>query len=235
MASNNAHATRVQALFDTIAPRYDFINDLQSFGLHRRWKRQFVALADAHSGQHSLDVCCGTGDIAFALAATGATVTGLDFSQPMLEIARHRQQAIAPAALTFMHGDAMRLPFAAESFDVVTCAYGLRNLPDWRAGLVEMRRVLRPGGRLLVLDFGKPDNRLWRAVFFTYLRLALPVFGWVFARNAPAYAYVLESLRAFPAQHGVDAALRELNCADVRVQELLGGVMAINRATAPAH
>ena len=111
---------------------------------------------------------------------------------------------------------------------VVSCGYGLRNLEDWRTGLREMHRVLRSGGRLLVLDFGKPDNRVWRAVYFAYLRFVVPVFGKLFCGDSAAYAYILKSLHAFPAQHGVDAALRESGCESVGLKPLLGGVMAIN-------
>ena len=225
---DGTHRDKVRRLFDKIAPRYDFINDLQSFGLRRFWKRRLVAMAAAQPGTRALDVCCGTGDIAFALAQSGAEVTGLDFSPPMLEIARCRQSAFPKAKLNFMSGDAMRLPFADASFEVVSCGYGLRNLEDWRTGLREMHRVLRSGGRLLVLDFGKPDNRVWRAVYFAYLRFVVPVFGKLFCGDSAAYAYILKSLHAFPAQHGVDAALRESGCESVGLKPLLGGVMAIN-------
>src|SRR5262249_37384016 len=160
--------------------------DVQSFGLHRRWKRRLVALANVQPGQRALDVCCGTGDIALALAAQGADTTGLDFSEPMLAVARSKVQRLESKVSPpqsgetnprFVLGDAMKLPFADASFDVVTVGFGLRNLASWETGLSEMARVARPGGRLLVLDFGKPDNANWRAIYFGYLRLLVPVFG----------------------------------------------------------
>lgn len=229
-------AAKVNDLFAAIAPRYDFINDLQSFGLHRHWKNRLVRLARLQSGQSALDVCCGTGDITFRLAETGAEATGLDFTAAMLEVARRRATpSVTPAvrAPKFIQGDAMRLPFAEASFDAVTVGYGLRNLASWEMGLSEMCRVTRPGGRVLVLDFGKPDNAVWRSLYFTYLRMFVPVLGLVFCRNAAAYAYILESLKHYPAQHGVAAKMREFGLIHVRIVTLLGGVMTINYGEKP--
>jgi len=222
-------ADQVRALFGTIARRYDLINDLQSLGLHRRWKRRLVGLAQLGPGQRALDVCCGTGDVALALARTGAQVTGLDFSPEMLAVARRRAQ-VSNAPVDFVQGDALALPFADATFDAVTIGYGLRNLADFAAGVAEMARVLRPGGRLVVLDFGKPAHPVWRAVYFAYLRAAVPLFGWVFAGRADAYAYILESLRHYPDQAGVAALLRRQGLERVRVIELLGGAMVLHRA-----
>ncbi len=223
-------AAKVNDLFAAIAPRYDFLNDLQSFGLHRWWKNRLVRLANVQPTTRALDVCCGTGDIAQRLNLAGATVTGLDFSAPMLAVARERsaKRKATGSILEFIQGDAMYLPFAADTFDIVTAGYGLRNLSNWETGLGEMLRVAKPGGRVLVLDFGKPDNALWRALYFTYLRLCVPVLGLVFCRNAAAYAYILESLKHYPAQNGVAAKMRELGMINVRIVNLLGGVMSIN-------
>jgi demethylmenaquinone methyltransferase/2-methoxy-6-polyprenyl-1,4-benzoquinol methylase len=229
-------AARVGDLFATIAPRYDLINDLQSFGLHRWWKRRLVKLAAPRPGLRALDVCCGTGDVAFALAGQGAEVTGVDFSEPMLAVARKRGQRSPKSGTngpTFLHGDAQQIPFPDQSFDIVTVSYGLRNLESWERGLSEMWRVASSGGRLLVLDFGKPDNAVWRALYFGYLRLVVPVFGRVFCRDAQAYAYILESLKHYPAQRGVAAKMHELGCRDVRIIPLLGGVMTINLGVKP--
>jgi demethylmenaquinone methyltransferase/2-methoxy-6-polyprenyl-1,4-benzoquinol methylase len=222
-------ADQVRALFRAIARRYDLINDLQSLGLHRRWKRRLVGLAQLGPGQHALDVCCGTGDVALALARTGAEVTGLDFSPEMLAVARRRAQ-VSNTPVDLVQGDALALPFADATFDAVTISYGLRNLADFAAGVGEMARVLRPGGRLVVLDFGKPAHRVWRAVYFAYLRVAVPLFGWVFAGRADAYAYILESLCHYPDQAGVAELLRRQGLERVRVVELLGGAMALHRA-----
>lgn len=223
-------AAKVNDLFAAIAPRYDFINDLQSFGLHRSWKNRLVRMAHCVPGQLALDVCCGTGDIAQRLAQAGAKVTALDFSEEMLAVARKRNPQLSTSVLApeFIQGDAMNLPFADNAFDVVTVGYGLRNLSSWQTGLSEMLRVTKPGGRVLVLDFGKPDNALWRTLYFTYLRLCVPILGLVFCRNAAAYAYILESLKHYPAQNGVAVQMRALNLTNVRIVNLLGGVMSIN-------
>jgi ubiquinone/menaquinone biosynthesis methyltransferase len=232
--SGEQRAERVSDLFAAIAPRYDLINDLQSFGLHRWWKRRLLRLAAVKPGDTALDLCCGTGDVAFALAAAGAHTTGVDFSAPMLAVAEARKaKAGKPGDLTFRQGDALRLPFPDAHFDLVTISYGLRNLASVEDGLREMWRVLKPGGRLLVLDFGKPDNAAWRAAYFAYLRLAVPVFGRVFCRNAAAYAYILESLQHYPAQRGVEGQLRVLGAAEARIVSFLGGVMSINVAVKP--
>jgi demethylmenaquinone methyltransferase/2-methoxy-6-polyprenyl-1,4-benzoquinol methylase len=227
---------KVNRLFTRIARRYDLLNDIQSFGLHRLWKRRVVEMARANPGGRALDVCCGTGDLAFALASHGAGTVGLDFNESMLQVAEHRKSAAASSPEgeggatnpVFLIGDAQQVPFPENHFDVVTVGYGLRNLRHWQSGLREMARVARSGGRLLVLDFGKPDNAIWRAVYFGYLRLFVPVLGLVFCGSASAYAYILESLRHYPAQNGVAAEMRQLGLKNVQVHNLLGGVMSIN-------
>jgi demethylmenaquinone methyltransferase/2-methoxy-6-polyprenyl-1,4-benzoquinol methylase len=235
-APGERRAAKVNDLFAAIARRYDLLNDLQSFGLHRHWKHRVVELAAVRPGQPALDVCCGTGDIALALARGGSEVTGLDFSRAMLEIAENRRPKNTQSATLnpkFIQGDAQQLPFPENSFDAVTVGYGLRNLSSWETGLGEMLRVARPGGRLVVLDFGKPSNAVWRTIYYAHLKLTVPLLGWLFCGNADAYAYILESLKHFPAQEGVAAKMRELNLSNVRVINLLGGAMAINYGEKP--
>ena len=229
-------AAKVNDLFAAIARRYDLLNDLQSFGLHRRWKRRVVELAAVKPDDHALDLCCGTGDLALALGRQGAAVVGLDFSGAMLEVAEKRRQKTLKSPipnLKFVQGDAQQIPFPDGSFDVVTVGYGLRNLASWETGLAEMRRVAKPGGRLVVLDFGKPPNAVWRAVYFAHLKISVPLVGWIFCGNAQAYAYILESLKHYPAQAGVAEEMRELKLVNVRVINLLGGAMAINYGEKP--
>lgn len=237
-------AEKVNDLFAAIAPRYDLINDLQSFGLHRIWKRRLIRLAGVAPGMRALDLCCGTGDVAFALAGRGAESVGLDFSEPMLAVARKRAGAecrhgssgdgvASPGIPRFLRGDAQEIPFPDESFDIVTVSYGLRNLTSWETGLREMWRVARRGGRLLVLDFGKPDNAVWRALYFGYLRSLVPLFGRAFCGDSQTHSYILESLRHYPAQHGVAAKMQELGCRGGRIVPLLGGVMTINVGVKP--
>lgn len=225
--AGEARASRVRALFSRIAARYDFINDFQSFGLHRLWKNRLVRLSGVRPDEHVLDICTGTGDLAFRFGARGARVTACDFTEEMLTFARKRPGA---EAIAFQHGDALNLSFADRSFDIASMGYGLRNLSDLDRGLAEMHRVLKPGGRLLILDFGKPANGLWRAVYFTYLRFAVPIFGKLFCGDAAAYSYILDSLNAYPGQEPVAERLRSLGCESVRVVNLLGGIMAIHSA-----
>ena len=227
-------AARVQDLFATVAPRYDLINDLQSGGLHRYWKRRLLALAGGRPGERALDLCCGTGDVALALARQGLEVVGLDFSEPMLAVANARTKARSPgAAIQFLRGDAQQIPFPANSFDIVTISYGLRNLADWQLGLREMQRVTRPGGRILVLDFGKPDNAIWRGIYFAYLRRFVPILGRIFCGDADTHGYILESLLHYAAQKGVAAKMEELGLTRVRVVNLMGGIMSINYGEKP--
>ncbi len=127
----------------------------------------------------------------------------------------------------------MHLPFRDNSFDIVTVGYGLRNLADWETGLREMQRVAKPAGRLLVLDFGKPDNAVWRGIYFAYLKAIVPMLGRVFAGSAAAYSYILESLKPYPAQHSVAAKMRGLGLSEVRVFNLLDGIMSIHYGEKP--
>ena len=226
-------AEKVRALFARIATRYDLLNDLQSFGWHRYWKRRVVELAGVRAGSRALDLCCGTGDLALGLAQAGAEVVGLDFSPEMLAVAERRKSktaALKPAGgqVTFLQGDAMKVPFPDNSFDIITVGYGLRNLSDWKAGLGEMKRVARGGARLLVLEFGKPKQPVWRSVYFGYLKCFVPLLGLLFCGSASAYSYILESLKHYPAQEGVAAQMREMGLENVRIHSFLGGVMTIN-------
>jgi demethylmenaquinone methyltransferase/2-methoxy-6-polyprenyl-1,4-benzoquinol methylase len=222
-------ATKVCALFAAIARRYDLLNDLMSLGLHRYWKKRLAALAnvgratsssDAAHAPFILDLCCGTGDIARRL--TGRVV-GVDFTAEMLQVAATRTQCVA-----WVRGDALRLPFTDNSFDVVTVGYGLRNLADLEDGLREIHRVLRPGGKLLSLDFGKPKSSLWRRLYFAHLRFWLPVMGRFFVGDADAYRYILVSLEQYPAQHGVKELMEHSGFTGCGFEEFVGGAMAIN-------
>jgi demethylmenaquinone methyltransferase/2-methoxy-6-polyprenyl-1,4-benzoquinol methylase len=222
-------AARVMELFARIAPRYDLINDLQSFGLHRFWKTRVVKLASVQPGDHALDVCCGTGDLALALADRGAEVVGLDFTENMLTMATARKRPEKKRRrLTFVRADAQRIPFPSNSFNVVTVGYGLRNLANWERGLGEMLRVAKPGGRIVVLEFGKPGNVIWRGPYLCYLRLFVPILGKVFCGSRDAYGYILESLKIYPGQEAVSQKMREIGLKQVRTINLLGGIMSIN-------
>ncbi len=224
-------ATKVGQLFATIARRYDLINDIQSFGLHRLWKRRVLRLARVQPGERALDLCCGTGDLTLALAKRGAHATGLDFSDAMLQVAKEKADRIgAKSKIELIRGDAQQIPFPDNTFDILTIGYGLRNLADLDAGLRDMLRVTKPGGRIVTLEFGKPGNTVWRAIYFSYLKFALPIFGKLFVGNSVAYGYILESLTHYPAQQAVAAKMSALGWQKIRVINLIGGIMSIHYA-----
>lgn len=225
---------RVGELFSAIAARYDFLNDVQSFGLHRYWKHWLVREAMMRPWERALDLCCGTGDIGFLLAGQGqggcGKVMGLDFSLPMLREGMKRRAAGGRGgqnSVSFAQGDASCVPCGDETCDLVTIGYGLRNLPDYKAGLREILRVLKPGGRLLVLEFGKPENAIWRTVYFGYLRGFVPLLGRLLGGNREAYAYILESLLQYPSQREVAVTMGELGFGGVDVTDFMGGAMAV--------
>ena len=228
LASPDAKAPYVRRLFHTIADRYDLITGLLSYGQDRRWKARLAALSGAAPGSRALDLACGTGDIAFALAARGARVTGLDITPRMLQLARAKPAAIR--AVTFVAGDMMALPFPDASFDLVTTGYGIRNVPRIEPALDEIRRVLRPGGLLLSLDFDRPHNAPVRAVYLGYLTVVGSALGWILHRDPDTYRYIPESIRRYPGAAGVAAMLERSGFDDSRVLPLLGGLMAINVA-----
>ncbi len=223
-------APRVRAMFSRLAARYDLVNDVMSFGMHRRWKRDAVRLAleGLPRPVRILDLCCGTGDMCFLASELGAArVVGADFTLPMLGVARRRaaSESIRPV---FVGADALRLPFADGSFDAITVGYGLRNIADPRAALAEMRRVLAPGGRAVVLDFGKPDNAVASALYLAYLKTMMPAVGWIFHGDPETYLYIPASLERYPAQRGVEEMMREAGFGNVRFENRLLGTMGLN-------
>ncbi len=224
----------VRRLFATIADRYDLITVVLSYGQDRRWKRRLADLAGVRPGTRALDLACGTGDIAFELAARGARVVGLDLTPRMIELARvkpvPRRAAVAPA---FLVGDMMALPFPDASFDLVTAGYGLRNVPIVETALAEIGRVLRPGGRVLSLDFDRPGPGALRAAYLGYLSAVGGALGWLLHRDPDTYRYIPESIRGYPGAAGIVRLMREAGFDDARRHGLLGGLLAINTARRP--
>jgi demethylmenaquinone methyltransferase/2-methoxy-6-polyprenyl-1,4-benzoquinol methylase len=230
LSYDGQRASKVREMFSRLAWRYDLVNDLMSFGMHRRWKRETVQLALSGGPRRPrvLDLCCGSGDLCFLAEGLGAArVIGADFTLPMLAVARRRRISGGRRS-AFVQADALCLPFAAGAFDVLTISYGLRNLADLPAALAEMRRVLAPRGRVAILDFGKPDNPIARALYAAYLRTAMPAMGWLFHGDAQTYLYIPDSLERFPAQRGVAQMMREAGFANARYENRLLGTMGIN-------
>jgi demethylmenaquinone methyltransferase/2-methoxy-6-polyprenyl-1,4-benzoquinol methylase len=214
----------VRRMFDRIAPVYDAMNRLMTAGLDRRWRRE-TALAVVRPGNRVLDVCCGTGDLALAAADAGGKVTGLDFSEPMLERAR----AKAPG-LEWVSGDALALPFGDGSFDAVTIGFGLRNLADAEQGLAEIRRVLAPGGRVAILEITRP-----RGVLAPFYRLwfdgVIPLAGKVLPGGA-AYSYLPASVRRFPDPQSLAKLMDEAGFDEIRWRLFAGGIVALHTGVA---
>jgi ubiquinone/menaquinone biosynthesis methyltransferase len=224
----------VRRLFATIADRYDFITAFLSCGRDRRWKRRVAELAAFTSGERALDLACGTGDIAFALAGIPATrVVGLDITRRMVELARAKQAVPNGRPqqrndVCFLVGDMSALPFPDASFDLLTTGYGIRNVPDIGVALREAARVLRPGGRIVSLDFNRPDNALVRVAYLGYLSAVGSVLGFALHRDPDVYRYIPESIRIYPGAGGVSRLMREYGFADAGYEPVFGGLMAIN-------
>jgi len=226
-------ASRVSALFSSIASKYDLINDLQSFFLHRYWKHYAVTLLKPQSHLKALDICCGTGDVAELLASKELTTVGLDFNQDMLNLAKARSESFSikfpglkPAE--YLLGDALSLPFGDASFDRVSMSYGLRNLASFENGISEMMRVLKPGGRFTILDFSRPNNQTLRKLYFSYLSISVPLLGMIVAGDKSAYDYILESLIKYPSPTTIEKFLLDHGADKVHCHSFLAGVMTIH-------
>jgi len=228
LSSADGKRQYVRTLFATIADRYDLITRFLSYGRDRAWKARLVEMSAAGPGVRALDLACGTGDIAFALADRGARVVGLDITLRMLQLASAK--APAGSRVGYLAGDMMALPFADRSFELVTTGYGIRNVPRIEPAIDEIHRVLRPGGLLLSLDFNRPDNALMRGIYLTYLTAVGSALGWVLHRDPDTYRYIPESIKRYPGATRVAGMFEERGFSDCRAIPLLGGLMAINMA-----
>ena len=217
----------VQTMFDAVARRYDVTNDVLSLGQDRRWRDQVVAAVAAKPGELVLDLAAGTGTSSQPFADAGATVVPCDFSLGMLQVGKeHRPH------LPFTAGDGTRLPFADSTFDAVTISFGLRNIVDPEAGLREMLRVTRPGGRLVVCEFSHPTWGPFRTVYVEYLMRALPPIARAVSSSPDAYVYLAESIRAWPDQPALAALIGQAGWQRPEWRNLSGGIVALHRATA---
>ncbi len=220
-------------MFAGIAARYDLLNHLLSGNVDRRWRRlvaeKLRPALDADSTV--LDVACGTGDLSLVIAeACGARVVGVDFCRPMLDIAARKSAGVS-RTIPFVEGDALRLPFADEKFDAATIAFGLRNLADVAGGLGELRRILKPGGRLVVLEFSRPVVPGFRALFQFYFSRVLPRVGGLVSGSRGAYEYLPDSVSKFPDQARLASLMSEVGFENVDYRNLTGGIAALHSGT----
>jgi demethylmenaquinone methyltransferase/2-methoxy-6-polyprenyl-1,4-benzoquinol methylase len=228
------HARAVREMFSGIARKYDFLNHFLSVNVDRRWRRKVSdKLKDVLDKENALilDVACGTGDLSLELKTAGkAKVIGTDFCRPMLAIAKDKTEKLSEQ-IPYIEGDGMNLSFADETFDAVTIAFGLRNFSNWQDGLKELRRVLKKGGTLVILEFSAPIVPGFRQVFNFYFSHILPRIGGAVSGSRGAYEYLPDSVSRFPDQKNLAAMMREIGFSDVEYKNLTGGIAAIHTGT----
>ena len=240
-ATTSEQARRVRAMFATIAARYDLLNHLLSGNIDRRWRRvvaETLSVILANGEAQVLDVACGTGDLSLTLSQSGkARILGLDFCRPMLDIAALKASKFGTSKvgflLPFVEADALALPFADRSFEAATIGFGLRNLASVETGLNELLRVLKPGGRLAVLEFSKPRMPLLRYLFRVYFEKLLPLLGGLISGSKSAYQYLPDSVSRFPDQNKLANLMIGAGFEDVSFRNLTGGIAALHLGTRP--
>ncbi len=226
-------ANQIRQMFSAIAYRYDLLNHLLSLNIDKSWRRKAISfLKDVLGESHALclDLCCGTGDLSLEIARRGsARVVGSDFSHSMLQLGldKIRKQGLT-TRIWITEADALNLPFGRESFDAMSIAFGLRNLESPAHGLREMHRVLKPGGKLVVLEFSKPTNALFNSLFQFYFFKVLPRIGALISKNAYAYSYLPKSVNQFPDQEQLSAIMMNSGFENVRYLNLSFGIAAIH-------
>lgn len=224
---------RARSIFTKIARRYSLFNALSSFGIYKVWLRRTVKRAQAKPTDEVLDLAAGTGDVTYRICrdTPPARIACTDFTPAMLDIAKSRQVAESNGVpLEFMVVDAQDIPYPDESFDLVTIAYGIRNIPDREKALCEAYRVLRPGGRFVILEFSTPSNPVWRVLYHAYLNVMIPFIGGLLTHDRPGFVYLKNSINAFPDQEGLASLLRAAGFDQVTYENCTGGITAIHQA-----
>jgi demethylmenaquinone methyltransferase/2-methoxy-6-polyprenyl-1,4-benzoquinol methylase len=222
-ANLNKDPDDVSKMFDDVAHRYDFLNDLLSLGRTKAWRRVVTAIISPKAGMKILDIAAGTGSSSKPLLDKGADVIALDFSEGMLAAGRKRHKNIK-----FQQGDALKLPFDENTFDVTTISFGLRNTSDTSAALKEALRVTKKSGRIVVCEFSHPTNKVFRFIYLKYLMRALPVIAKKISKNPAAYIYLAESIQAWPNQSSLAQVMRQAGWETVSWQDLTFGIVAVH-------
>lgn len=235
IASQQKKQIYVNQMFSTIAPRYDSVTTVLSYGQDRRWKRNLVEMAALKADDLVLDLACGTGDITFLVAGrlTQGKVIGVDITPRMIDIAKQKRAAGQVDNADFQIGDICHLSFPDDSFDCVTVGYGVRNVPDIPQLLKEVYRLLKPGGLFLSLDFGRPSSRLYRWACLRYLSAVGSLLGWLLHGDPDVYRYIAESLRLYPGHLGVEQLMEKQGFVQTGFTTFLAGVTAINLGRKP--
>ena len=222
-ANLNKDPDDVSKMFDDVAHRYDFLNDLLSLGRTKAWRRVVTSIIGPKSGMKILDIAAGTGSSSRPLVDKGAEVTALDFSHGMIKQGRKQNKNI-----NFVQGDALKLPFEDNSFDVTTISFGLRNTSNTDKALKEALRVTKDGGRIVVAEFSHPVNPIFKKIYLNYLMKALPVIVKKISKNPDAYIYLAESIRAWPDQAELASIMRDSGFKSVAWQDLTFGIVAVH-------
>ncbi len=220
----------VHTVFEDIASKYDFMNNLTSFRFHKLWRRKTMQKLDMKPGQSALDLCCGTGDWTLDLFKGSRTgrIVGLDFSGNMLQIARKKLDLNGLHDVELVQGNAMDLPFADNLFDHVTIGFALRNVPDIKQVLTEMERVVKPGGKVVSLELSQPTLPIFKQLYYFYFKKVLPILGKVFAGSYEQYAWLPTSLTNFPARKELAQIFSDVGLTNVEDYPLTGGIAAIH-------
>jgi len=223
-AEQQEQASSNRAMFDVVAPHYDLLNRLMSLGMDARWRRTLVELSEVTPGCRALDLCCGTGAVTRELSERGAQTVGLDASAQMLAVAQHQKGPIA-----YVQGDALNTPFPDCTFDIVTIAFGNRNVASLPALFQEMWRIAKPGGRVASLEITGPTSPWLRRLFFLYFAYLPPLMARLLGADLRAYNYLPDSVRRYPEPNAIASLMCDAGLRDVAIHQLLAGAVVIHR------